>query len=185
MIILSGERVILRHFTPDDLDIVLAGVNEPQSARLTGTHATFDRDQVAAYLQRNLTPEPDRAAFIFADIDTQRAIGEVVINELDSDNHSANIRIAIFDPADWGKGYGTDAMRLMVTYGFETLRLHRIELGVYDFNPRAIRAYEKAGFKHEGVRREALYWEGEYHNMMIMSVLEQEWTHSRSGERKG
>lgn len=180
MIVLSGEQVILRRFTPDDLEVVLAGVNDPQGARLTGTHGTFDRDQIAAYIQRNLRPEADRAAFIFADIDTQRAIGEVVINEMDSDNHSANIRIAIFDPADWGRGYGTDAMRLMVTYGFETLHLHRIELGVYAFNPRAIRAYEKAGFRREGVRREALYWEGEYHDMIIMSVLEQEWPHSRS-----
>lgn len=174
--ILTGERVYLRPFTPADADLVLAGANEPTSAKLTGTHATFTREQIDAYIQRNLAPGADRAAFIFADRADDRAVGEVVINEIDEDNRSANIRIAIFDPADWSKGYGTDALRLMVRYGFESLKLHRIELGVYDFNPRAVRVYEKIGFRREGVLRDALLWDGEYHDMVLMSVLEQEWT---------
>lgn len=173
--ILIGERVYLRPYTPADADLLLAGANEPESARLTGTQQTFTREQIDAYIRRNLQPGEDRAAFMFADVTDDRAVGEVVINEIDAANRSANIRIAIFAPVDWGKGYGTEAMRLMVRYGFETLKLHRIELGVYDFNPRAQRAYEKVGFQREGLLRDALFWEGTYYNMIIMSILEHEW----------
>ena len=179
--ILVGERVYLRLFTPDDADLVWTGVNEPTSAKLTGTQQTFTREQIDAYIQRNLQPGDDRAAFIFADVADDRAVGEVVINEIDALNRGANLRIAIFAAADWGGGYGTDALRLMVRYGFETLRLHRIELGVYDFNPRAIRAYEKVGFQREGLLRDALLWEGTYHSMITMSILEHEWRAAQSG----
>jgi len=172
--ILIGERVFLRPFTPEDAELVLAGANNPDSAKLTGTQQTFVREQVDAYIQRSIAGE-GRAAFIFADSADDRVIGEVVINEMDDINRSANLRIAIFDTADWSKGYGTDAMRLMVKYGFETLKLHRIELGVYDFNPRGICAYEKIGFKREGVLREVLQWGGAYHNMIMMSILEWEY----------
>ena len=63
----------------------------------------------------------------------------------------------------------------MVDYGFRELGLHRISLGVYDFNPRAIHVYEKMGFKREGIMRDALYWDGEYVDEIMMSVLSHEW----------
>ena len=73
--ILVGERVYLRLFTPDDADLVWTGVNEPTSAKLTGTQQTFTREQIDAYIQRNLQPGDDRAAFIFADVADDRAVG--------------------------------------------------------------------------------------------------------------
>ena len=80
-----------------------------------------------------------------------------------------------------GRGLGTEATRLIVGYGIEELGLHRIELGVYSFNPRAQRAYEKAGFVVEGVRREALLWDGEWVDSIVMSVLASEWKTVLSG----
>ncbi len=71
------------------------------------------------------------------------------------------------------KAYGTEAARLAVDYGLHTLNLHRIELEVYDFNPRARHVYEKIGFVVEGVRRDALLWDGEYHDAILMSILNQ------------
>ena len=103
----------------------------------------------------------------------------MVINQIDRDNNCANIRIAIFSPDDYGGGYGTEAMRMMVDYGFRELKLHRISLGVFAFNPRAIRVYEKVGFKREGILRDILFYDGEYHDEIVMSILEQEWAANR------
>jgi RimJ/RimL family protein N-acetyltransferase len=71
-----------------------------------------------------------------------------------------------------GRGLGTEATRLIVGYGFDQLGLHRIELEVYAFNPRARRAYEKVGFVAEGVLRDALWWDGEWVDAVVMSMLE-------------
>ncbi|HQE20210.1 MAG TPA: GNAT family protein, partial [Aggregatilineales bacterium] len=73
------------------------------------------------------------------------------------------------------RGYGSDAVCVLLRFGFDELNLHRIELGVFDSNQRGIRAYEKAGFVEEGRRREVLWREGRYHDMILMSILEDEW----------
>jgi RimJ/RimL family protein N-acetyltransferase len=87
------------------------------------------------------------------------------------------VSIAVIDDYKiaWGKGYGTDATRALLRYAFEEANLHRIELEVFAFNPRAIRVYEKCGFKLEGVRKQALYREGEWHDEHIMAILRDEW----------
>lgn len=173
---MQTDNIILRPFRAEDADTLWNSLGSPVIDKLTGTHATFTRDQIDAYIARQIANDDDeRAAFIIALPDDSRALGEVVINDIDHDNHSANIRIALFAEDDLGKGYGTTAMRLMVDYGFRQLKLHRISLGVYAFNPRAIHVYEKIGFKQEGVLRDALYWEGEYVDEIIMSILAHEW----------
>lgn len=176
MTILTGEKIILRPFRESDKEPLFAGVNEPIGAKLTGTHQTFTREDTDRYIERQIAADDDsRASFIIALPDDSRPVGEVVINGIDRDNNSANIRIALFSPDDFGQGYGSEAMRLMVGYGFEELKLHRISLDVFAFNPRAIRAYEKVGFKREGVLRDDLFYDGEYHDAIIMSILEHEW----------
>jgi RimJ/RimL family protein N-acetyltransferase len=66
-------------------------------------------------------------------------------------------------------------MRLMVNYGFKELNLHRIELDVFAFNTRAIRVYENIGFKREGLLRDTLFYDGEFHDTVLMSILEDDW----------
>ena len=90
-------------------------------------------------------------------------------------NRNANMRIAIGSDEHLGMGYGPDAMRLLLEYAYGNLNLHRIELQVFDFNQRAIKAYEKVGFKREGVQRDALYYEHRYYDSIIMSMLEDEY----------
>ena len=97
-----------------------------------------------------------------------------MLNESSKDDESCSFRILI-GPAGQGRGLGSEATRLIVGYGIEELGLHRIELGVFSFNPRARRAYEKAGFVVEGVRREALLWEGERYDDIVMAVLAPDW----------
>lgn len=170
-----GDRLYLRPYALDDAEVVLAGANEPAGRRLTGTHTTFTMEQVVAYIKNSqIGVDDSRAGFVICLLDGT-VTGEVVINQIDKDNHSANIRIALFAEHYFGQGLGTEALRLMLNYGFETLNLHRISLGVYAFNPRAIHVYEKLGFKREGVLRDALYYDGKYHDEIIMSILAHEW----------
>jgi RimJ/RimL family protein N-acetyltransferase len=96
--------------------------------------------------------------------------------QIDRDNGTAGVGIAIGDKPLWGKGLGTDAMNALVDFGFGELRLERIWLDVYDFNKRAQRSYEKAGFKVEGVQRHAHYSRGTYQDVVLMSMLRDEWT---------
>lgn len=92
-----------------------------------------------------------------------------------SPHRDAFVGIGIGEPEFWGKGYGTDAMKLILRYGFLELNLHRISLDVFDYNPRAIRSYEKAGFKLEGRARGTLLREGRRWDEIFMGVLREDW----------
>jgi RimJ/RimL family protein N-acetyltransferase len=95
---------------------------------------------------------------------------------VDLRNGNASLGIAIGDPEDTGRGYGTDALIALVSFGFEQLRLERIALEVYDFNARARGVYERVGFVHEGTARRALFRDGGFHDVHRMAVLRDEWT---------
>ena len=90
------------------------------------------------------------------------------------------VGIGIGERDCWSKGYGTDAMRVILRYAFTELNQHRVTLGVFDYNPRAIRSYEKAGFKIEGRERQRLHRDGERADIVIMGVLREEWLASQA-----
>lgn len=93
-------------------------------------------------------------------------------------NHAASnaeLGIGIGDPDFQGKGYGTDAIQVLLKYAFLEMNLHRVALRVFSSNQRAINSYLKAGFTQEGVMREALRRDGKYDDIVIMGILRQEW----------
>ena len=96
-------------------------------------------------------------------------------------DRSAEIGIMIGERQYWNRGFGTEAMRLMVQHGFENLNLHRIFLRVFETNPRGKRSYEKVGFKLEGRMREARYLKGKYIDVCLMSILKSEWFEKKPG----
>lgn len=104
---------------------------------------------------------------------------ELLIGNCDIDvdwkNRVGNCGIVIGEKKYHGKGYGTEAMGLLVDYGFTTLNLNRIELEAHSFNSRALKSYTKVGFKKEGIRRCAVYMNGEYHDSIMLSILRDEW----------
>ncbi len=104
-----------------------------------------------------------------------RLIGNCSLFDISQKNRSATFGIVIGDQEYWGRGYGSDATRLLLRFAFDELNLNRVQLEVYDFNQRAIRAYQKVGFIHEGVRRQALFREGAYHDVHLMAILREEW----------
>ena len=107
-------------------------------------------------------------------------VGESVVNDIDWDARCANFRCAIFQPAHRGRGLGAFLIRSACAAAFDHLHLHRLELDVFAFNPRALHAYERAGFVREGVRRAAIPDGDTYADDILMAMLDTEWR-ARSG----
>ena len=169
---LHTARLTLVPLGPAYLDDTMATLDNREFMRLTGTQATFRREDVARFLER-IGPADDRTDWAILRQSDSRYMGEVVLNTLDADNLSMNFRISLQGTGDVNRGYGTEATRAVIAYAFDVVGLHRVSLGVLSFNPRARRVYEKCGFVHEGTERHALRWEGEWidqHRMAILST---------------
>jgi RimJ/RimL family protein N-acetyltransferase len=110
---------------------------------------------------------------------TGECVGEVVLNNLDAPNYVCSFRILLFHRRFLGRGLGTEAIRMILNHAFEAVGVHRVELEVYAFNPRARHVYEKIGFVHEGTKRDALCWNGEWIDAHTMAVLAHEWAAHR------
>jgi RimJ/RimL family protein N-acetyltransferase len=126
--------------------------------------------------EKEIEKGPDGSYFRFSirAREPERLIGEVMLR-VDWPNADAWLGISIGEREYWGKGYGLEAMRLMLAFGFLELNLRRITLGVDSINPRALRAYEKLGFRHEGVMRREMLREGERYDSFWMGLLREEW----------
>lgn len=171
---LCGTRVSLRALGPEDAEAMYQSIQDPEGVRLTGSHGTFTRELVAAHCERVAAAE-DRLDYVIALRDDSTYRGEVVLRHIDPDNRCASYRINLAAWAPRGAGLGGEATVLLLRYGLAVWpRLHRVELEVYEFNTRAIRAYEKLGFVREGCKRDALWWDGRFHGAVQMSLLRHE-----------
>jgi len=142
---LHGALVTLRPMGADDADMLWELVHDPEGNDLTATTAEFTRSQVEAWCASRAECQ-ERIDLVIVEQATGEPAGEVVLNEFDPTEESCNFRIALRGPAWYGRGLGGEATRLIVEHGLGTVGLRRITLSVLRRNPRAIRAYEKAGF---------------------------------------
>ena len=117
---------------------------------------------------------PNRFPFMIRALSDDKIIGFLGL-WVDLFHADAFVGIAIGERDYWGKGYGTDAMRTILHYGFTEINLRRVTLTVFEYNPRAIRSYEKAGFRQEGCLRQFLNREGRRWDMLYMGILREEW----------
>jgi RimJ/RimL family protein N-acetyltransferase len=181
--VLTGEKVILRPFIEDDLSALHVALQDPEVLRLTGSvhgdEAGAEPDDPGRveqlrqwYSGRNA--QSDRLDLAVVDKTSGQCMGEVVLNEWDPGNHSCNFR-TLLGSSGRDRGLGTEAVRMIVGYGFEQLGLHRISLQVYAFNPRARHVYEKVGFIEEGVLRDELRYRDQWVDATVMSILAHEW----------
>jgi RimJ/RimL family protein N-acetyltransferase len=175
---ISSGRVFLRPFEPSDAETYRRWRADAEPMVPAGWRelAPLSLAQVERRIAR-LTEEQGKDAytFVICVAEDARPIGEVALTGIDRVNGSAEVGIFIGEPAEWGKGYGTDAVRAIVAFGFADQRLERIWLEVGTDNPRAIRSYEKAGFTREATLRHDR-WEGDrFTDGHIMSILHDEW----------
>lgn len=152
---------------------------DPEMARMTGCKEMFTRDEVVGFFLRCMEDE-ERYDFLLIAPDG-RIAGESVINEIDRDAGSANFRIGIFKPGERGKGIGSWMVEVTRDFAFEKLKLHRLSLDVFSFNTRAEKVYLAAGFKREGVLRDAIRDGEKFADDILMSILEEEWREQKYG----
>jgi RimJ/RimL family protein N-acetyltransferase len=157
-----------------DLERCQQWFNDPEVRIHLSMVRPISREAERAFLEDLIKKAGSSTADIIMAIvlkDGDRHIGNVGLHHLNLVDRHAELGIAIGEKEHWQKGHGTEAIRLMVDYGFSTLNLHRIYLCVHDNNPRAIAAYEKVGFRREGIMRQALFRSGKYIDLLLMSLL--------------
>ncbi|HBM80924.1 MAG: GNAT family protein [Clostridiales bacterium] len=113
--------------------------------------------------------------FAIIDLKTDRLLGNLGFPKMDYIDRNAEVGIFIGDKEYWGKGYGADALRLALDFGFNILNLHNIRLKVYSYNKQAISCYKKVGFKEAGQIREAKEIAGKRYDEIYMDMLDKEY----------
>ena len=131
----------------------------------TPTSLEGEQEAVRDILKNN------RHIFSIIDLETDQTIGRCMFFNIDAINRSAMLGIVIGEKGHWDQGYGQEAISLLLDYGFNLLNLHNVMLGTFSFNERAIRCYEKVGFKLIGRRREARIIAGEKYDLVLMDIL--------------
>jgi RimJ/RimL family protein N-acetyltransferase len=172
-----SERIRLRSIERGDLTYYVEWLNDPEVIEGLVMSIPFSLEDETHWFEglSNRPAEERPLAIEIRDGEGWRLIGSCAFHNIEWKSRAAEVGIAIGLKASWNQGYGTETMRLMLKYGFETLNLNRIFLRVYEYNRRAIRSYEKAGFFLEGKLRQARYQAGKYYDEYIMSVLRSEW----------
>jgi RimJ/RimL family protein N-acetyltransferase len=190
--VLRSTRLILRRPVPADLQARLEVPPDPEAHHMYGgsgeppPHSTSQAGAGLAELtHQDLT---QRRTFIIAALvwpdgapvaeAAGRNIGGLGLHRIDWRDRRATLAIGIFDRRFWSSGYGSEAIRLLLGYAFDSLDLHRVGLRVLEYNVRAIRAYEKCGFVREGIERESASVDGRWYSDIMMGILASEY---RSG----
>lgn len=192
-----GTKIYLRPLEREDIPRLLPWINHPDITRTLQLYLPLHQPReeefidslykdpasialgIALRAPSQATTEEEAARQEHAD----RLIGVTGIHEFDIKNRSANFGIVIGEPHFWNKGYGTETTRLMRDLAFGTLNANRFWLHVYENNPGGQRAYERAGFRVEGRLRQAHYIEGRYWDVLVMSILREEWEAAQARER--
>jgi RimJ/RimL family protein N-acetyltransferase len=173
--LLTGRLVRLAAFNPEtDAAIVARWSRDTEYHRLGDNDAAYP--QPVKWARERLERPSDRGfGFAIRTLSDDRLIGDIGV-WIESWAHGEGwTGIGIGEREFWGDGYGTDAMRLMLRLAFGELNLRRVTLGVYAYNPRAIRSYEKAGFRREGLIRSDCLRDGQRWDTVFMGILRDEW----------
>jgi RimJ/RimL family protein N-acetyltransferase len=175
--LMVGDSVRLRELRDEDLPRLVGWWSDPANATLQANTVRPMPTGVMTDVFRKWSANEDPSGFGFSIVTLAggELVGHIALWGIDIRNKGAALGIIIGSEYA-GKGYGPDAVRVIVGYGFREIGLHRIELHAYAYNERAIAVYEKLGFTHEGTQRETVFHDGDWQDEVTMSLLAHEWS---------
>lgn len=177
--ILQGELVRLGALDADELSKAFTRWDrDSEYIRLLSSSAPRLQSQKAAqkWLEHEIEEQSvNQHWFSIRALADDKLLGDIDLFVYNWPGRDAFVGLGIGEREFWGKGYGTDVMRVILRYAFTEVNLNRVTLNVFEYNPRAIRSYEKAGFSHEGRERKFLNKEGKRWDMLFMGILREEW----------
>lgn len=174
--LLLGNKVNLTSIKSDDIEKICEWYNDTYSLRLFDTMPSYpySEEHITTWIKERQESN-ENYMFAIRSIETDEFIGYIDLNGISWNNRVANLSIGIGSPNVRGKGYGTEAMNLILEFGFHELNLHRIQLNVLSYNTPAIALYEKVGFTKEGAYREFVQRDGKKYDMYLYGLLYPEW----------
>jgi RimJ/RimL family protein N-acetyltransferase len=173
---IPGERVYLSPLSLEDAELYAAWLNDPSTYR----YLTVASMQITLHGEKDALAELSRQHnYAIVAREGDELLGNCGLADIDGVSRSAEAGIFIGENSRRGEGYGSEALRLLCDYGFNVLGLRSVRLRVYDYNERAVACYRKAGFKEAGRLRKARFYGGDYHDIILMDILPEEFGPSR------
>lgn len=166
---LEGEKIYLSPVNVDDVEAYVKWLNDTNITK----YLTIYNSLISMTGERNFLENESTKEFMFAIVrkEGDLLLGNIGLDNIDYKNGRATLGIFIGEEDNLSKGYGSEAIKLIICYAFEELRLHNINLNVFDDNIRAQKAYVKCGFVECGRRHDALYRNGKYHDEIMMEII--------------
>ncbi len=170
---ICGQEVGLRPFLESDLDCVAQWRNDPATRAMFYSPFLLSETALRNW-NRALLSDSARLRFIVQRLADDKPIGIVGLEHIQYRNQEAELAGLIMDPAETGQGLGSKSIALLTRYAFEDLNLHRLFARIYASNVAARRVAEKAGLKHEGTARQAVFHDWHFEDVIYMSILREE-----------
>lgn len=172
---LKTDKVTLRPLKNEDSATLYDWINHREQVLWNAPYCPVAELSHESWFSR-IVNNKDNVIFGIVLNEADKLIGSCQLHSIHPVHRSAELQIRIGEVSERGKGYGTDAVRLLQQFAFEDLNLHRVFLTVKANNIAALKIYEKCGFKHEGVQRRAAFIDGKYHDLVMMSILREEFS---------
>lgn len=179
----ESDRIILRKMTSEDTELYHQWRNDIEVMHSTAPLLdVYNIKETEEFVTHVILGSHFSKSYIIVEKKSKKPIGVTSLINIDYRNRNAECIIDIGDKEAWGKGYGAEAMKLLLDFGFLEMNLHRISLRVFSFNSRAIKLYEKLGFQQEGKLRESIFRGGKWHDIIHMSILKNEYAEKRKNQ---
>jgi RimJ/RimL family protein N-acetyltransferase len=172
----ESKKIFLRKMTSEDINLYHQWRNDIEVMQSTALLLdVYNIKETEEFVMNVILGSNFSKCYIIIEKKSDKPIGVVSLINIDYKNRNAECIIDIGDKEAWGKGFGTEAMKLILDFGFLEMNLHKISLRAFSFNSRAIKLYEKLGFQWEGTLRESIFRGGRWHDILQMSILKNEY----------
>ena len=168
---IAGEHVILRAFELEDAERCYRWMNDPNIVRTLKTRYPIAFQNEQEWLERAMHASPNERHYAIERKDDRSHIGNASIHDIDWVSRNAWFGLFIGEPTAWNRGFGSDAIHTMVRFAFDDMNLIKLRINVFDYNDRAKHVLEGRGFVQEGKLERDFYREGQWHDIVILSIF--------------